>query len=76
MDVNVRSIRTCCPEIIGFVGVEIDEIKGVERRRDLQRARWAALYGGLRLLGDVNAGAAETVDVILLEVGVLAKALV
>jgi hypothetical protein len=76
MDVNVGSISTYRPEIIGFVGVEIDEIKRVERRRDLQRARRTALNSGLGPLRDVNAGAAESVDVIFLEVGVLAKALV
>jgi hypothetical protein len=69
MDVNVGPIPTYRPEISGFVGVEIDEIKRVERRSDLQRARRTALDGDLGLLRDVNAGAAETVDVIFLEVG-------
>src|SRR6202040_967450 len=69
MDVNVRPIPTYRPKIIGFVGVEIEEIKRVERRCDLQRARRTALDGAPGLLRDVNAGTAETVDVIFLEVG-------
>src|SRR5271163_4745100 len=68
MNVNVGSVPKCGPEIIGFVGVEIDKIKRVERRLDLQRTRRTALNGNLGLLGNVNASAAETVDVIFLEV--------
>jgi hypothetical protein len=69
MDVNIGSIAAYRAEIIGLVGVEVDKIKSLEGRCDLQRPRRTALNGGPCLLRDVNAGAAETVDVIFLEVG-------
>ena len=59
MNVNVGSVRTYRPEIIGFVSAEIDEINRVERRGDLQRACRTALDDGLRLLRDVNAGSSR-----------------
>ena len=69
MNIDVGPVAADSAQIVCLIGVEVDKAEGIEGRRHLQGARRAALDGIAGGFRNVNAGTAEAVDIISLEIG-------
>jgi hypothetical protein len=64
---DIASPRALLPQIVGFVGIHVDKGETIKRRRHLERTGRASLDDTLALFREMNAGAAEAIDIIALE---------
>jgi hypothetical protein len=64
VDVHVLSIAIQAFKVRGFLRREVNEIKPVERWIHFQRTRGAPLDRNAPILRDMQAGTAETIDVV------------